>query len=383
MEHSASVTILSLCVLVSCESPTTKDTPVKRYIDTDSLAVCESMDELPYDVKFIKLETRDDCILGDIKKIQTEGANIFIEDFKERVFRFDTEGRFLNKIGTKGGSGSEYISLFDFFLDKKQQAVCIMDLSKGKLLRYDYDGKFVSSQDVDTELMTSAVGIAYVNENELITINCNGPGEEYQYSLINLPNAVSKQILPYVIIGEDRSVLEEGRIAQNSSHTYILSFMSDTIYSYSNGCITGDFLLRHKEPQFNKNSIQGKTFQTCYDAEPFFIKQSISVGIKSLYTTDSCLFFTYTTKDNYYRIYFNSEKNKGYIYDVRKNPDDVGSIVWNNVVANNEHCFIGVIPVAEYISNEYLKNKYPDLSELLLQSTPSDNPIVTYITIRQ
>lgn len=314
MKRTAIVAMLLSYILVSCESTVSKNTFVKQYIYKDSLTICETMDELPYSVRFVKLNTSDQCILNDIKKIETDGADIFIEDFEERVYRFDTEGRFQNKIGTKGGSQNEYVSLSDFYLDKKNQLVCIMDLSKGKLLRYDYNGRFLSSQSVNTELMNSPAGIASVSEHELIAINCNGPGEKYQYSLVDVDKAVSRQVLPYAIIGEQRSVQENGKMAQNSSCTYMLSFLSDTIYAYSKGKLVAEYLFVPDEPHFDKKDVQGKTFQTCFDAEQTIRNRSISTGIKSLYATDTHLFFAYATKDSYYRVFFNHKTNKGYIY---------------------------------------------------------------------
>lgn len=379
MKRTAVVAMLLSYIFVSCRLSTSENTSVNQYIYKDSLTICETLDELTYSVKFVKLNTYDNCILGDIKKIEIDGTDIFIEDFKERLYRFDMDGCFQNKIGTKGGSQSEYISLFDFYLDKKNQLVCIMDLSKGKLLRYDYNGEFLSSQSVSIELMNGPVGISPLNEYELIAINCNGPGEEYQYSLVDIEKAVSKQILPYTIIGEERSVQEKGRIAQNASYTYILSFLSDTIYSYYDGNFVAEYLFISDETHFDKRNVKGKTFQTCFDAEQYIRNRSISTGIKSLYVTNTNLFFEYVTKDNYYRIFFNNETNKGYIYDVRKNLDDVGNIMWNNVMSSSEQAFIGVLPIGEYASNELLKNKYPDLSKLLSQSDISDSPIILLI----
>lgn len=383
MKYTAIVAVLLYYILVSCESTTPQNTFVKEYINKDSLTICKTMDELPYSVRFVKLNTSDKCILSDIKKIEMDGTDIFIEDFKERVYRFDIDGRFHNIIGTKGDSQNEYVSLSDFYLDKKNKSVCIMDLSKGKLLRYDYNGSFLSSQNVNMKLMNNPVGIAPVREHELIALNCNGPGEEYQYSLVDVDKAVSKQVLPYAIIGEERSIQENGRIAQNSSTTYILSFLSDTIYSYSDGNLVAEYLFLPDEPQFNKKDVQGKTFQTCFDAEQAIRNHSISTGIKSLYATDTHLFFTYATKDSYYRVFFNNETNKGYIYNVTKNLDDVENIIWNNVMASSGQTFIGVMPIGEYMSNELLKNKYLAFSKLLSQSHVSDNPILTFIEIQE
>lgn len=383
MKYTAIVTILLSYILVSCESTTPQNTFVKEYIKKDSLTVCKTMDELPYSVRFVKLNTSDKCILSDIKKIEMDGTDLFIEDFKERVYRFDIDGRFHNIIATKGGSQNEYVSLSDFYLDNKNKSACIMDLSKGKLLRYDYNGSFLSSQNVNMELMNNPVGIAPASEHELIAINCNGPGEEYQYSLVDMDKAVSKQVLPYTIIGEERSIQENGRIAQNSSTTYFLSFLSDTIYSYSDGNLIAEYLYLPDEPQFNKKDVQGKKFQTCFDAEQTIRNHSISTGIKSLYATDTHLFFAYATKDSYYRIFFNNKTNKGYIFNVTKNLDDVGNIIWNNVMASSGQAFIGVLPIGEYMSNELLKNKYPAFSKLLSQSNVSDNPILTFIEIQE
>ena len=67
----------------------TKDCPVKNPFLKDSL---------PDRWRFVKLETSDDCLIGQIQKVAVHKNFIVVQDDK-RTLVFDSTGAFRNRIG--------------------------------------------------------------------------------------------------------------------------------------------------------------------------------------------------------------------------------------------------------------------------------------------
>ena len=55
-------------------------------------------------IRYVMLETTDECLIGNISELYVDGRFIFVVDntIYESVFVFDENGRFLNKIGRLG-----------------------------------------------------------------------------------------------------------------------------------------------------------------------------------------------------------------------------------------------------------------------------------------
>lgn len=83
----------------------------------DSLMV--RMPDMIDSVRYIKLETNEQCLLGYIKKLELYEGKIFIQDANGHVYVFDDTGHFLNKIGVRGRGPEEYLGMINFYLDKK------------------------------------------------------------------------------------------------------------------------------------------------------------------------------------------------------------------------------------------------------------------------
>src|SRR5690606_33642192 len=61
-------------------------------------------------IRYVMLETTDECLIGNISELYVDGQFIFIVDntIFESVFVFDESGHFLNKIGRLGRGPAEY-----------------------------------------------------------------------------------------------------------------------------------------------------------------------------------------------------------------------------------------------------------------------------------
>ncbi len=91
-------------------------------------------------IELIPLETLDESLLGEIKKIKITKNKIYILDTKQKtVFVFSSKGKFLNKICKVGQGQGEYVRLLDFDVFPNGN---IELLTGDKLLCYDETGNF-------------------------------------------------------------------------------------------------------------------------------------------------------------------------------------------------------------------------------------------------
>ena len=101
-------------------------------------------------VEMIPLETTDDCLIGRNPELLLDDHYFFIcERQQQTVLRFDKSGKFINRIGRRGGGPGEFQGeIADFDIDPLIHSVEIL-ASGGQILRYNYDGTFISSQNMD------------------------------------------------------------------------------------------------------------------------------------------------------------------------------------------------------------------------------------------
>ena len=95
-------------------------------------------------VQTIILETDDDCLIGSIDELQVFEENIFILDSKKAnsLYVFDLEGKFIRKIGSKGGGPGEYVKIIDFTIDTENRIIFLLDQGR-RVFKYKLDGTFL------------------------------------------------------------------------------------------------------------------------------------------------------------------------------------------------------------------------------------------------
>ncbi|CAM2011285.1 6-bladed beta-propeller [Acanthopleuribacter pedis] len=93
----------------------------------------------------VKLETIPASILGEISKVivHEPSGKIYVGDYDATgsVFVFSNEGRFLNRIGTKGSGPGEYRTLLDFAVNHVGDVFFLAD---NRLLKFSDQGEILS-----------------------------------------------------------------------------------------------------------------------------------------------------------------------------------------------------------------------------------------------
>jgi len=144
------VTVLLLSY--SCSSGRTQMGPY----DIDSINLeYSALESIPIDsvvtnVRFVRLETNEDCLIESYDEIQIVDERIFIRSSKggqQALFVFDLEGNHLLSIGTQGRGPGEYLAISGFYVSPEKKEIGILDLAK--VLVFDYNGKYLRSHSFE------------------------------------------------------------------------------------------------------------------------------------------------------------------------------------------------------------------------------------------
>lgn len=115
-------------------------------------------DELPFSMflnapETIILETSPQCMIGNIRHIEMFEDKIYIlDDVSNKMYVFDKNGHFVQKISDMGNSDREYIELADFSIDRKHGTIFLWDEARDAALKYDLEtGRHLSTTHVERD----------------------------------------------------------------------------------------------------------------------------------------------------------------------------------------------------------------------------------------
>jgi|GEM_PF-2377291 len=144
-----------------------KSTIVQISISEELSAV--DIDELVREMKYIKLESNNDCLIGHIDKIVFYDNNIYILDkgFSKAIHIFDLQGNHVKSINRQGRGPEEYFAIKDFCIFN--DSLLLYDDLGSKILSFDKVGEYNHLFKVPFVFKE----FSSFNENELLFITRN------------------------------------------------------------------------------------------------------------------------------------------------------------------------------------------------------------------
>ena len=123
-------------------------------------------------LQYIPLETRPECTIERIHKVELNESYIFVNSF-QKLLQFDKNGNFIRQIGSQGRGPAEYLSVIDFCVDNEKKEILI--ISTGRLMAFGFDGKFKRSENISFRpaqiILKDTNSIMYHLYNNLVSKN--------------------------------------------------------------------------------------------------------------------------------------------------------------------------------------------------------------------
>jgi len=170
--------VFLLIVLLSCNS-----TEYSSSIDlTKNHSV--SVFDVFSDVKVIKLETSENNLINEIRKVKYYDSHYYILDERsQQIFCFDENGRFVYKINSQGRGKGEYHYIIDFSIDEKNQQIVLLDPVVQRVHFFDLNGNFLSSRDIKSDNVLGLNRVYLLQDSLLMLISILNKNLQF-YSLI-------------------------------------------------------------------------------------------------------------------------------------------------------------------------------------------------------
>lgn len=333
------------------------------------------LNELASDIRYVPLETTDDCLMNnEFYIMQYTGEDIITSG----IFHFDKNGKFLNKIGSKGQGPEEYLQGLFAFGDWKNKLLYVQNWTT--LTCYGFDGTFVRSVPTP-QLNMGAAGL--FDENHIL----------YSNDIYYADKANPIQL--YMVDSQNGKTVSKWRahLEENKKYGMILT-SRDFMYNYDNSLfykpalenVIFKILSPKKRQLVYKFDCSGKDIDVSADeVDPKKRFQFLSVYWAK--ETAQYLFVNYGMK-NISRLGIYDKEKKTFTNVTIKDNLAGGYDIHPAWTSDDNHLLMvyyagGLLQDKEKrYSTGLLPERKKELDELLKNIKEDDNPVVILVTLK-
>lgn len=333
------------------------------------------LNELASDIRYVPLETTDDCLMNnEFYIMQYTGEDIITSG----IFHFDKNGKFLNKIGSKGQGPEEYLQGLFAFGDWKNKLLYVQNWTT--LTCYGFDGTFVRSVPTP-QLNMGATGL--FDENHIL----------YSNDIYYADKANPIQL--YMVDSQNGKTVSKwrGHLEENKKYGMILT-SRDFMYNYDNSLfykpalenVIFKILSPKKRQLVYKFDCSGKDIDVSADeVDPKKRFQFLSVYWAK--ETAQYLFVNYGMK-NISRLGIYDKEKKTFTNVTIKDNLAGGYDIHPAWTSDDNHLLMvyyagGLLQDKEKrYSTGLLPERKKELDELLKNIKEDDNPVVILVTLK-
>lgn len=179
--------IVSLCIVflvLGCSDKKNNNLQDITPIVIDWSNISKEMDYSSWvedSVLVVPLETRDDCLIGEISKLVYQNHRIYIADrLSKAVYVFDESGQLHSKVRAVGNGPGEYLDVSAFTV--QDDRIFIFDKMNRKVFVYNDGGQFLYTKDASQIW----AGDMFFRGNDLYLFNSSGRTRMGCYSFFKL-----------------------------------------------------------------------------------------------------------------------------------------------------------------------------------------------------
>lgn len=334
------------------------------------------------DYQLIFLETNENCLIGEIKKVYLTDSLIFILDsFRtNKLLLYDKKGKFIKQISKRGGGPGEYTEVTDFYFDKTNKHIIIFDQFKSSLMYFSTQGEFLKSKkQLFRYIEFCKLGDQYIYKNLLE--NGHIPEINQCSMTIGTDSVPFKSVcLPMLELDYINGKLQK---LNDSTVSYSIPFC-DTIYHYKNKILSAQYVLEIPSKRKLPTDFQNISGNSYNKFRELFPASEYTLFHGYFLENVNHLQFDIVSYENTYTFIYNKQTKEliGGINSVSPNDGSLLDILsFHKPISMGNECFISSISaqtIYKYIEN----NRNPDKSKVLasiprlLDVQADDNPIL-------
>jgi len=366
----ASLIIIFLFLIFSC-SQKSGNQPTKQIIELGSILENSPDDHVYKDIRYVKLETNPDILLGDNLYFQKREDKLYILDraHQKSLLIFNIDGKFVKKVGVSGNGPGEYPAANDFVLRNDTIDILSNAGPKSTIYSYSEKGDFIQKK----ELNYLAFSFEFVhNQYYAMNTSFNKPMHDHRLYLLDREGNEIKKLLP----NNTKINMPLGEQSFSLYGNQVLYFepFNNTIYE-----LQPDTIIPVYELNFGKYNIPEEFFKTdIMQGFDMINKQGFSI-INNVFANDENVVFEVVNQ--------NESGGKLFLISYNKKSKQIKSLALNEdnfifrypigLNDKNEMMYL-VFPMGD-VNQEFKKfGLEPDISNF----KESDNPLVVYCKMK-
>lgn len=334
------------------------------------------LSEIASDIHFISLETTDDFFLCDEYRIIYTGDDILVYDRQMRnYFRFDKNGKLLNRIGEYGQKTENYLVGLSFSYDYSEKRVYVHDIRT--LVCYDLNGKFIKR-----------IPVPHLNGDACVVFDKGHILYSDSRFYIDRDNPL--QLFLTDETGKELKVWQ-GYVEKYKSYKALMS-TRDLMYNYQ-GAV-------YFKPAF-ENLIyridgQGeKTVAWQFDCSGYEINVSVNeadpknryqaISVQQVFESDHYLFVSYILRNNNFTGLYDKDQRTFSNVIVKDDLSGGFDFIFSGIGFGNQlmnaHA-VSYAKKAERYPEALLPSRRQELDSLVNQLRMGDNPVISITTLK-
>jgi hypothetical protein len=329
-------------------------------------------------VDMVPLETTEKCLLGPIQQIQVADSLLFILD-SYRLYIFSLEGKFISEVGSKGQGPTDYIGISAYYVDKQNHCVNIFDNFLSSQIKYDFAGKFISSQK-RPEISKWINSIRKDRNGDFLMCFSVNPQEDIAYRVMK-----DNRITPVFAFGPITVTdhmfpisLQKQSMAEINGDIDFIMPLCDTIFSFSEGVIKAKYIVDTPQPMAPRSHIETSLkkpfslFLLKYGQEGYFC------GFSNIFETKDKILLRCQPEGILEGFYLGDKNTLEGNYYVLNFPEDLVDVPMFPIICAFDNVFVAQFEVQNLIGIRTVINPKNPLNEVIDKLDEEDNPVLFF-----
>ena len=348
------------------------------------------------DIEYIPLETTEKSHLrtiniGDLLDRLIFYENYFIIKQFQEVLKFNSDGSFITKVGTRGRGPEEFQICHDVAVDDNDQ-IYIADGQNGKLLIFDKNGNILRTTNLP---LHGTVEIRIVN-GRILCYNENHLGNvRNSFNLIDTDGVIIKSFPNrYSFVKNPNSSFgfsHENLFYNFNNNLFKKEVYSDTVYVYDNMEFKSHLVIKagHKliTPEARSEMASLNLMKNYISPRNLFeFGDFVYYEFWNMFDFSNTEIYGFIgSKKNNYKVLI--DPSQGIINDLDGGPNITPLTIKNDVTMVG--C-IDVISLKNHITSDVFKNSFPrypekkeELEQLANSLKETDNPVLMLVRLKK